>query len=99
MSIIDQAWLDLNAAAIAEQYKAGRCRLDKAHPYPPGSGPKGQTCGACSKLCEVKYSKKYFKCHVIMKSWTHGPGTDIRKKDPACKSWEPKIDKIEVLNI
>jgi hypothetical protein len=21
--------------------------------------------------------------------WTRGPGTDIRKKDPACLAWEP----------
>jgi hypothetical protein len=99
MSIIEQAWLDLHAAALAEQGKAGRSKLDRAHPYPVGTGPAGQTCGTCAKLCEIQYSKKYFKCRVIMAAWTHGPGTDIRKKDPACKCWEPRIDKVEILNV
>ena len=43
MSIIEQAWLDLHAAALAEQGKAGRSKLDRAHPYPVGTGPAGQT--------------------------------------------------------
>ena len=32
-----------------------------------------------------------------MKTWSHGPGTDIRCEDAACKSWEPATEKIEVV--
>jgi hypothetical protein len=31
-----------------------------------------------------------------MKTWTGGKGTDVRLRDPACKSWEPRIDKLDV---
>jgi len=62
-----------------------------------GTGPAGQTCGTCSKLCRVHYhDKTYRKCHVLMKHWSHGGATDIRCKDPACKSWEPRVEKVEV---
>jgi hypothetical protein len=33
-----------------------------------------------------------------MKFWSCGPATDIRKKDPACLCWEPRIDKIELVS-
>jgi hypothetical protein len=94
MSIIQQDWLDLHLDAITQQIS----KRDKAHPYAPGSGPAGQTCGTCQKLCRVEYHNKiYRKCHVLMKYWTHGPGTDIRCRDAACRSWEPATAKLEVV--
>jgi hypothetical protein len=33
----------------------------------------------------------------MAKQWTGGPGTDIRLKDPACKSWEARVDKIDIV--
>ena len=94
MSIIEQTWLDLHLEAITQQVS----KRDKAHPYRPGTGPAGQTCGTCSKCSRISYhNKTYRKCHVLMKHWTHGPGTDIRKKDLACKSWEPATLTIEVV--
>jgi hypothetical protein len=95
MSIVEQQWLDLRPDAYAAPKRGP---LDKAHPYHPGSGPKGQTCGICSKLCRVEYhNKTYRKCHVLMRYWSHGPGTDIRCKDAACKSWEPATEKLELV--
>lgn len=49
-----------------------------------GPGPAGQTCGGCRFLRGVKY----FKCGK--QATTLGPGTDIRKKDPACRLFEEK---------
>jgi hypothetical protein len=96
---IDKDWL-----AAHPEFELGlkECKirhpLDRAHPYPPGSGPPGQTCGTCAKLYRVEYhNKAYFKCGVLRAGWTHGPGTDIRKKDPACMCWEPRIDKVTLI--
>jgi hypothetical protein len=94
---IDNAWLERHPDVLAFVHSASvKHPLDRAHPYPPGSGPRGQTCGTCAKLCTRHYSRKYFKCHVLMKFWSAGPATDIRKKDPACLCWEPRIDKLEL---
>jgi hypothetical protein len=54
-------------------------------------GPRGETCGSCKHLeCNAQYSKRFYKCGLLR--WTHGPGTDIRLKDPSCSRWEPKPD-------
>jgi hypothetical protein len=73
-------------------------KRDKAHPYAPGTGPAGQTCGTCSKCIGRKFAKTYYKCRVMMKFWTGGPGTDIRLKDAACRSWEARVDKIDLVS-
>jgi hypothetical protein len=62
---------------------------DRAHPAPVGSGPAGETCGTCKSYCSVEHhNKRWRKCRLVR--WTHGPGTDIRKRDPACAGWEQK---------
>lgn len=48
-----------------------------------GKGPEGKTCGDCAGLVT---RWKYFKCGEMV--ITSGPGTDIRKKDPACRLFE-----------
>lgn len=54
----------------------------------PGTGPKGETCGGCMHLVRVQLSSKVvFKCELARQCWTHGPGSDIRCKDPACGGW------------
>lgn len=59
------------------------------HAAPVGSGPTGETCGTCAYYIVVSYhDKTYRKCGKMRASWTHGPGTDIRKKDAACRLWE-----------
>ena len=96
---IDSAWLERHPDVLAFLGSAKvQHQADRAHPYPPGSGPPGQTCGTCAKLCARKFSKTYFKCHVLMRFWTAGLGTDVRKKDPACLCWEPRIDKVEPIS-
>jgi hypothetical protein len=92
---IDPAWLAQHPEVL---HSPRRTRPDRAHPYAPGSGPKGQTCGTCAKcVCRQFRHKRYYKCHVLMKTWTGGAATDIKLRDPACRSWEPRIDKVEVV--
>ncbi|HEY0838287.1 MAG TPA: hypothetical protein VGE72_30555 [Azospirillum sp.] len=56
----------------------------------PGSGPEGETCGTCAHYTSVRHhDKTYPKCGRAQAAWTHGPGSDIRRKDPACHGWEP----------
>ena len=56
---------------------------------PPGTGPNDETCSSCRFFCRVKYSKTYFKCELMYKGWTHGYGTDIKARSPACRCWQP----------
>lgn len=57
---------------------------------PPGSGPKGETCGSCEHYTRVQVmSGRFFrKCGLMEAHWTHGPGSDIKMKSPACSLWE-----------
>jgi len=61
------------------------------HAAKPGTGPSGETCGTCRHRVhtEIDSGKKYQKCMKIRANWTHGPGTDIKKKDKACACWTP----------
>jgi len=61
----------------------------KGHAGPPGSGPKGETCGTCAHLARIQHAKSYLKCGLCQKNWTGGPGTDVRAKDAACWKWQP----------
>jgi len=62
------------------------------------SGPEGETCGSCDYYTRVHYHNKIWrKCHLIRKRWTHGRGTDIRKKDPACYNWKKRVGEIRTL--
>lgn len=57
----------------------------------PGTGPAGETCGSCANCVRVQGGSRAFpKCLVIQFRWTHGPGTDIRCKSPACEMWQAK---------
>lgn len=69
-----------------------RVPTKKGHYARPGSGPDGETCGTCRHYCTIETgSRKTFrKCQRTERSWTHGPGSDIRKKDPACLGWESR---------
>lgn len=49
----------------------------------------GETCGTCRHIVRIQWrSRTYLKCEEA--GITHGPGTDIRAKWPACRSWEPQ---------
>lgn len=53
----------------------------------PGTGPPGERCGTCQH--DVRLGK-YHKCVLCKPNWTHGPGSDIKMKSPACAKWEKK---------
>jgi hypothetical protein len=58
----------------------------------PGSGPKGETCRSCEFAVRTQPGRKvYWKCWMFRKlggKWTHGYGTDILLKTPACSYWQ-----------
>lgn len=60
----------------------------RGHAWLPGSGPEGETCRSCKHYTRIHYAGTYLKCKLMEAHWTHGPGSDIRAKDPACKFWE-----------
>lgn len=60
----------------------------RGHVAPPGTGPKGETCGSCKHLFRNQMSKTYLKCGLARAKWTGGGGSDVRAKHPACRMWE-----------
>jgi hypothetical protein len=54
----------------------------------PGSGPAGETCKTCKHIVRLRYARVYRKCGLMRSFWTHGPGTDIEARSPACRRWE-----------
>lgn len=67
-----------------------RAKRDKktGHAAPIGSGPAGETCKTCRHYKRVKWAGIYRKCGLMRSRWTHGPGSDIRANDAACRHWE-----------
>lgn len=60
-----------------------------AYPYRPGTGPAGETCKGCANATSRGHNgRTYWKCALVQP--THGPGTDIRLKTPACRAWRPR---------
>lgn len=56
---------------------------------PPGTGPKGETCATCVHCVFVRGGTKAWpKCEIIRHRWTGGPGTDIKRRSPACEMWQ-----------
>lgn len=68
----------------AERYRVKR----RGHAAQPGTGPEGESCGTCQHRARIRYAKTYQKCELVKAKWTHGAGTDIRARDPACERWE-----------
>jgi hypothetical protein len=55
----------------------------------PGRGPQGETCRSCEHyVLKNSHSRVYRKCGLCEASWTHGPGSDILARSPACEYWE-----------
>jgi len=66
-------------------------KLRTCTPAPIGSGPEGRRCGDCAAYSHVEYhDKTYRKCAKMQRWWTHGAGSDIRAKWPACREFEPE---------
>lgn len=68
-------------------------KQDWAHASKPGTGPEGKTCRDCAHYCLVQPGANTFrKCGLMEHAWTHGPGTDIHARDPACRYFEERKD-------
>ena len=76
---------------VLDQCKTGAYSRKRGHPARPGTGPKGETCKTCAHSVCRQMANRYYKCELTRASWTAGPGSDIRLKDPACKFWETKL--------
>lgn len=59
--------------------------VPRGYAAPPGSGPAGETCKTCQHIVRFK---RYRKCGKRHSAWTHGGGSDILAKAPACRQWE-----------
>lgn len=55
----------------------------------PGSGPAGESCQTCANRVFTfnLNGKRFPKCKVVEKYWTHGEVTDIQSSTPACHKW------------
>jgi hypothetical protein len=51
----------------------------------PGGGPRGETCAGCKHFAR---RGRYPKCLLVKDRWTHGAGSDIKAKSPACARFE-----------
>jgi hypothetical protein len=60
----------------------------KGYAWSPGTGPEGETCGTCAF---IERYRKWAKCAKNSAKHTHGRGSDILVRAPACKFWE-KVD-------
>jgi hypothetical protein len=83
--------ISLDQARILEAMgkKKRKTTQPKGYAAQPGSGPAGETCKTCTHSRPTgPGNHTYWKCELIRRAWTHGPGTDIRLKAPACKFWE-----------
>ena len=54
----------------------------------PGTGPDGETCKTCDHKTYHETAKRYYKCDLV--NWSHGKGTDVLLRSPACLRWEPE---------
>ena len=90
-------------ARMADKVTQGVIWEDLGHPpeskgrmggyaQPPGTGPVGETCKTCRfKTYNHSATKRFLKCELLRHAWTHGEGTDIKAKSPACRVWEQKF--------
>lgn len=83
--------LDLFGEVIVlTQAYSSRGKFRGGYAARPGTGPAGERCGTCEHDVRIQYhDKSYHKCVLCQKNWTHGPGSDIKQKTPACAMWKP----------
>jgi hypothetical protein len=90
--------IDLFGETVVTEFR--KTPAPKGYPATPGTGPIGETCKSCEFACGTGHSERtYYKCELLRKHWSRGPGTDIVLKSPACRFWEkeeplPKVDVI-----
>ena len=77
---------DQESIITVKLYRNKRGRQGRPWAAIDGYGPVGECCGTCKFIKRTGHTvKTYFKCGK--RPITSGPGTDIRKKDPACFVW------------
>jgi hypothetical protein len=63
----------------------------KGYAASPGTGPAGKTCHDCAHYVIVCGGVRSFpKCALAEARWTHGRGSDILVRSPACVRFEQK---------
>jgi hypothetical protein len=63
--------------------------VKRGYAAPPGTGPDGKTCADCVHKRSFGRSggKHFIKCELRRSTWTHGEGTDILARSPACNKF------------
>ncbi len=79
------AWFKLSGSARQRGHVASGLHPTGHKLAEEGTG----TCGDCSHRVRVGNVNTYQKCGLDPR--THGPGTDIRAKWPACVRYESKV--------
>lgn len=80
-----------NEVTVAEAKRLLKAKAPEKRGYaaPPGTGPAGETCRSCDHYRSVDGGSKTFpKCDLRRATWTHGYGTDILARAPACREWK-----------
>jgi len=73
----------------AERPKHLPAKWKGAYIAQPGTGPENETCWTCQHYVRKTHNgRAYLKCFLMRNVWTHGHGSDIRAKSPACNKWE-----------
>lgn len=76
----------IGGEVVTAQQRGKHYVQPRGYYYHPGTGPAGETCGSCAHII----GRRYKKCSLNQARWTHGRGTDILARSPACKYWEVK---------
>lgn len=73
---------------------------NRATAAPVGTGPPSETCKTCRFYERITYhDKTYLKCDLTRAYWTHGPGSDIKAKYPACREWRPTAERLAAIRV
>lgn len=72
------------------QNKGGAPKKNGLYASTAGTGPDNETCKTCKHLFSFTMAKTYYKCLLVKHHWTHGSGTDVKVKTPACDKWETR---------
>lgn len=56
---------DLFGKVLPSPPKVSTAGIPKGYAAPPGTGPKGETCGSCAHLYRNRLAKTYLKCALI----------------------------------
>lgn len=89
---VGKAWEERQARLRGDMGVTRRkATVRNGYAAPPGTGPADETCGTCEHKLSHAHNlggvKHYIKCKLRREDWTHGQGTDILARSPACSKW------------